>query len=128
MKGGKQQQGFTLIELIVFIIVSSLLMSTVLLAIVTASRGMPNVHNQWVALQKARGCMEWYLQQRRLKGYDSLTCPSTPTASACTMPSGFSVVTNISCTTWNSDTTYKTITVTISGKANVTLTAQIGDY
>lgn len=122
------QQGFTLIEILVFIVVSSLLMSTILLGAMTALRSAPGVHQQWVAMQTARQCMEWFLEQRRLNGYTALSCPSTPSASACSAPSGFSVSTSISCTTWNSDTSYKTITVTVSGLANASLSAQIGDY
>lgn len=122
------QHGFTLIEVLVFIVVSSLLMTTIMLGAMTALRSAPSVHQQWVALQTARQCMEWYLEQRRLRGYTILTCPSTPSASACSAPAGYSVSTNIACTTWNSDSAYKTITVSVSGLAAVSLTAQVGDY
>jgi len=122
------QEGFTLIEALVFIIVSSLLISVLLLASVTALRNSPAIHQQWVAIQVARQCMEWFLEQRRLNGYTTLSCPSTPSASACTAPSGFSVSTSVSCTTWNSDTSYKTITITVSGLAYASLSAQIGNY
>jgi len=123
-----RQQGFSLIEVLVFIVVTSLMMSTFLLGANTAMKNSPTLHQQWVAMQTARQCMEWYLDQRRLNGYASLTCPSTPTDAACSAPSGLSVSTSISCTTWNSDTEYKTITVTVSGNANASLSAQIGDY
>lgn len=123
-----RQAGFTLIEILVFIIVSSLLMSTLLLGANTALRSSPTVHQQWVAMQVAKKCMEWFLDQRRLNGYSTLTCPSTPTASACTAPSGFSVSNSVACTTWNSDTSYKTITVTVSGLSSASVSTQIGDY
>ncbi len=120
--------GFTLIEILVFIVVSSLLMTTILLSATTALKSMSAVQQQWVAIQTSRKCMEWYLDQRRLNAYSTLTCPSTPSASACSAPSGYSVSTSISCTTWNSDTNYKTITVSVTGLGSSTLTAQIGDY
>lgn len=123
----KREQGFTLIEIIVFIVVSSILMSTLLLGSTTALRNVPNTHNQWVAMQLARQCMEWFLTQGRVNGYASLTCPSTPSASVCSPPAGFNVTTSIACTTWNSDTAYKTITVTVSGLASTSLSTQIGD-
>ena len=123
-----KQRGFTLIEALVFIVVSGLLLSVLLLGSVTALRKAPNVHQQWLAMQLARQCMEWFIEQRRLNGYTTFSCPSTPSASACAAPSGFSVNTSVSCTTWNSDTHYKTITITVSGLANTSLSAQVGDY
>lgn len=122
-----KHKGFTLIEVLAFIIVSGLLMSVLLLGSVSALRSSPSVHYQWVAMQIGRQCMEWFLEQRRLNGYSTFSCPSSPTASACAAPSGFSINTSISCTTWNSDTHYKTITVTISGLASASLSAQVGD-
>lgn len=122
------QSGFTLIEIIVFIIVSSLLMATLLLGADTALRKQPTIHQQWVAMQTAKQCMEWFLDQRRLNGYSSLTCPSSPTASQCSAPSGLSVSTSIACTTWNGDAAFKTIIVTVSGLANASVSTQIGDY
>lgn len=122
------QQGFTFIEIIVFIIVSGLLMSTILFATITVARSTPALQQQRAAQQTARKCMEWYLQQRRLNGFTSLTCPSSPTATACSAPTGYAVNTSIACTTWNGDTSYKTITVTVTGRANATLSTQIGDY
>lgn len=124
----KPSAGFTLIEVLVFIIVTSLVMSTILLSANTALRNSPTTHQQWLAIQTAQQCMEWFLDQRRLFGYSALTCPSTPTPAACTAPSGLSVSTSIACTTWNSDAEYKTITVSVSGSASVTLSAQVGNY
>jgi Tfp pilus assembly protein PilV len=121
-------RGFTLIEVIVFLIVSSILMSTILIGATTALRNTPTVHQQWIATQLARQCMEWFLGQRQFNGYSALSCPSTPSASACTSPSGYTVSTQIACTTWNSDTHYKTITVTVGGLSSTSLSTQIGDY
>lgn len=121
-------RGFTLIEILVFIVVSSLLMSVILLGATTALTKTPSVHQQWVALRTAQTCMEWFLGQRRLNGYTALTCPSTPSASVCAAPAGYSISTNVTCTTWNSDTTYKTLTVTINGVSGATASVQIGDY
>ncbi len=114
-------------ELLVFIIITSLLMSTMLLGMTTALRQMPSIHQQWIASQVARGCMEWFLQQFRLNGYTIYACPSTPSTSACSAPSGYTMTTTISCTTWNSDSTYKTIQVAVSGLGNASLSAQIGN-
>jgi prepilin-type N-terminal cleavage/methylation domain-containing protein len=123
-----RRNGFTLIEVLVFLIVSSLLMSVILLSANTALRSTPSSHNQWVAMQVAKRCMEWFLDQRRLNGYATLTCPSAPSASACTAPTGFSVANSVACTTWNSDSGYISITVTVSGLSNASISTQIADY
>lgn len=124
----RQQLGFTLIEILVFIIVSSLMMTVMLLGARTTLLSTPTVHQQWVAMQTARKCMEWFLDQRRLNGYAIYSCPSTPAAGLCSAPTGFTVTNSVACTTWNSDTNYKTITVTVTGLANAQLSTQIGDY
>lgn len=120
--------GFSIIELLVFIIVTSLLMSTIMLGAFQSLRKAPDVHNQILALDTAQRCLEWYLEQRRLNGYNSLSCPSSPSAAACSAPAGLTVSTNIACTTWNGDSAYKTITVTVSGAASASLSTQIGNY
>lgn len=124
----KRAFGFTLIEVLVFIIVTGLVMTTILRGAIVALRESPEAHDQLVALQTAKRCMEYYLDQRRLNGYTALSCPSTPTAAACAAPSGFTVSNSVACTTWNGDTEFKTITVTVAGRSNAVLTAQIGDY
>lgn len=128
MTGLQKSSGFTIIEVLVFIIVTSLVMTTLLMSANTALLKSPVTHQQWRASQVAQQCMEWFLDQSRLNGYSSLSCPSTPSPSACSGPSGFSVSASIACTTWNSDSNYKTITVTVSGLANSTLSTQIGNY
>ena len=121
-------RGFALIELLVFIIVTGLLMTGLVLSLKTPLTKTPSVHQQWVALQTAEQCMEWYINQRRLNGYTAFSCPSSSVPTACTAPSGYTIATNVSCTTWNSDTNYKTVTVTMSGLAAVALSMQVGEY
>jgi type II secretory pathway pseudopilin PulG len=124
----KKYLGFTLIELLIFIIVTSILASTILLTFVTVLQKTPTVHNQMVATQTAQQCMEWFIGQRRINKFSSLSCPSSPSPSICTAPTGFSITNNIACTTINSDSNYKTITVTVSGNGDAVLTALIADY
>ena len=66
-------KGFTLIELVLFIIITSLVGSTILLAMITALEKIPSTYQQGVALQTARQCMEWFIGQRRIKRYTTLT-------------------------------------------------------
>lgn len=127
----KQQRGFTLIEVIVLIVVSGLLANTIFLALTTAVQKTPQFLNHTIAGQTARQCIEWYLGQRRLQwggGYESVACPSSTVPAFCTAPSGFTLAVNVACTTINSDASYKTITVTVSGKGNASYTTMIADY
>jgi type II secretory pathway pseudopilin PulG len=124
----QQLKGFTLIEVLAFIIITSLMMTTMLIGGNNALLNAPTTHQQWLATQTARSCMEWFLDQRRLNGYASLTCPSNPTVTACTAPAGLTVSTAITCTSWNGDANYKKITVTVAGQANSTISVLLGLY
>ena len=124
----RNQTGFTLIELILFIVITGLIASTLLLALITASKSTPIIQQQSIAAVTAQKCMEWFIGQRRLNNYSSVTCPSSTTPSFCSAPSGYSISTDISCTTVNSDTNYKTITITVSGKGDTSLSTLIADY
>jgi type II secretory pathway pseudopilin PulG len=125
----KNQQGFTLIELVLFIIVTGLLANTILLSIVTAGQKTPVAQQNNSAAQTARRCMEWFIGQRRLLGYSIFSCPSTSVPAFCAAPTGYTVAVNITCApTINSDSNYKTIAITVSGNGNATLTAIVADY
>jgi len=123
----KSENGFTLIELIIFIIITSLLATTIFIGFRTAFLKQPSVDNNLKALQVAQKCMEWFIGQRHMKLFSSITCPSTTTPSYCTT-AGFTISTNITCLTINSDTDYKGITITVSGTGNASLTTFIADY
>lgn len=124
----KKMDGFTLIELIIFIIITALLSSTILLALSIGTQKMPAIHQQIIATQLAQKCMEWFIGQNSLNGYASLTCPNTSTPAFCTAPSGFTVSTNITCTTIAGEAGFKTISVSIGGLGNATLTTVIAEY
>jgi type II secretory pathway pseudopilin PulG len=127
-KVASKQRGFTLIELVLFIMITGLLASTLLLSSVTVLQKSPGVHNQYTAVVTAARCMEWIIGQRRLKGYTTFSCPSSSTPAFCTAPSGFTVSTNISCTTINGDAAYKTVAITVDGGGSVTMTTLLADY
>ncbi len=124
----KKTSGFTLIEIILFIIITSLLASAILLVFGTSLLKPPNLLANTTANQTAKMCIEWFLGQRQLNGYSTITCPSTTVPTFCTAPSGYTVAVNITCTTINSDANYQTITVTVSGKGDASLTTLIANY
>lgn len=124
----KKQHGFNLIELLVFIIITGLLGSTILLSLRTILVKTPDMHNQLIANQTAKKCMEWMIGQDRIKGYTFTACPSSTVPSFCTTPSGFSLSVNITCTTLDTDTNYKTIAITVSGLGDASLSTLIAAY
>lgn len=121
------QKGFTLIELVFFIVILAILGSTILMGFVTALQKYPSVHQNVIALQTAKQCMEWFIGQRRLQGYSTLAC-NTTVPTFCTTPANYSITTNVSCIAINSDNNYKSITVTVSGLGDASLTSLIADY
>lgn len=124
----KKQQGFTLIEILLLIVVTGILGSTIMLSLNMAAQKTPVLFNYVIAEQTVRQCAEWYLGQRRLNGFNSITCPSTTVPSFCTKPAGYTLAVNVACTTINTDTDYKTITVTVGGAGSASLSVLIADY
>lgn len=121
----KKMAGFNMIELLVFIIIVGLFSNVGLLAIRTISTNTPVAHQALVAMQSARQCIEWYAGQRAVNGYSSISCPSSTVPAFCTVPSGYTIATNVTCTTINGDANYQTIVVTVGGKGNASLTLLI---
>jgi type II secretory pathway pseudopilin PulG len=124
----KKQHGFSFIELIIFIVVSGILATTILLSLTTVLLKAPILHQQMIANELAEQCMEWFIGQRKLLGFSQLTCPSNPTPTICSAPSGYTITNTVSCTTINGDSNYKTIVVNVSGAGDAVLTSLIADY
>lgn len=121
------EQGFTLIELIMFVVVTSILAATILVGFSNSLVKTPTLMQNMLAGQTARQCLEWFMGQRRTNGYTSFAC-NTTVPSFCTAPTGYTVSVNVACTTINSDANYKTITVTVSGNGNAQLSTLVANY
>jgi len=121
-------QGFSLIELIIFIV----LLATgigVLVPLITTTRYVHNIDQQTEAIQLAQQRMELILVQKHIKGFSSFTDPcngGTPPP-ACTPPSGYTVTANIA-NNWGGDTNYKVVTVNVSGIATASLETLVSNY
>jgi Tfp pilus assembly protein PilE len=130
----KQLQGFTLIEMIIFIIITSILMKGILLATSIAMKGTPFAHQNLISQNLAQQCMEGFIGERRQLGYNhaKLVAASPVTGgnmpSTCTSGNGFTVSASIVATTLNTDSAYKTIQVSITGSDIMTLNTIIADY
>ncbi|MDR3476530.1 MAG: type II secretion system protein [Gammaproteobacteria bacterium] len=128
-----KQRGFTLIELILFIVGTSILVGTLLLTFQVTLRNTPPVHYDLIATQLADQCMEGFIGERHLLGYSAtgLACSASPTLpTICTTLPGYSVSAAITCapTLTGDTTTSKTVTVTVSGLGSATLVTLFADY
>ncbi len=123
----KKYEGFTLIELIMFIVITSILASAILLSFVTVMSKTPLILQNTIASQTAQQCAEWFLGQRRVSGYSSFTCNATvPTF--CTTPAGYTITSSCSTTTIAGDSNYETIAITVSGAGDAGLNLLLAKY
>jgi type II secretory pathway pseudopilin PulG len=124
----RKQCGFTLIEVILFIMVMAIMAKVILLPIVEVNSGTPTSLRNLTAMQSANKCIEWFIGQRRLIGYSTVTCPSSTVPGFCSVPTGYTLAVNIVCTTINTDANYKTVTVTVGGLGNASSSLLLANY
>jgi prepilin-type N-terminal cleavage/methylation domain-containing protein len=128
---GIKQQGFSLIELITFIIVIGIIASSLLLGLNNAIRysGIPRSISEASYLANAR--MQIILMNRAINGYSSLSdpCTSTPGLAICTPLSNYATTNNFTVATPTiSGSNPKTITIKVTGAYNATINASIYNY
>ena len=129
MQGKSKKAGFTLIEVLMFIIVSGLLFDTLMMGGNLVLQNSSNLHKNLVAIETAQRCMEYFVQQIRASGNSPYyPCGQTITASQCYAPTGYTVSAYVSCTTWNADSNYSTLTVTVSGTSSAVLSFQFANF
>ena len=111
--------GFTLIELILFILIMGIAAMTVLLSFQTILARSPNANRQTTALELAEGRMDIIMGQYYQVGFSNFgdICPG---AAVCQSLSGYTVTSSIT-----NNGASKTITVTVSGLGDAILTMQV---
>lgn len=121
-----RMNGFTLIEVAIFIVTIGILVGTVLLPI---SEGLVDTDKQFngvnaIALAQER--MELILANRRAVGFSTLAdpCSLTPSAANCVAPTGFTVTSTIA----SSGTYQKNVTVTVSGFGDAELETLVATF
>ena len=128
-------RGFTLIELIIFIVVAGILATGLAAVFSSAIRGAAEPGALTQATQIAQERMELILAQRRRQPFATFVpanfdpCNPGP-GPVCTPPAGYSFTPAPTLVTgWGGDpTNYKVVTVTVTGLATVTLTAIVANY
>jgi type II secretory pathway pseudopilin PulG len=120
--------GFTLIELVIFIVITGVLIAGLGAVFSTTMKGGAEPGRLTQATQIAQERMELILGRRRAVGFAAFTdpCPGSP---LCTpAPAGYAVAANI-VTGWNGNFNYKVITVTVTetatGSTVATLTSVV---
>jgi prepilin-type N-terminal cleavage/methylation domain-containing protein len=123
-------QGYSLIELLIFIVVIGIIATSIIFPLYTVIQGTPSLQRQNIANAAATKCAEYFLGERYLHGFHStsLNCPNTTTPSYCTVPNGYIVKVNLRCTTINGDPDYKTVDINVEGKGNAHISLLLADY
>jgi len=119
------QQGFTFIELVIFIVIVGILAAGLLAAFNVFLSKQPALQSTAIANSLAAQRMEIILGKKKIAGFSAYSDPC-PGPTICSVPTGFTVSSTIT-PNWNSDTNYNTITVNVTGKANATLTTIVAN-
>ena len=126
---GLRARGFSLIELVIFIVIVSIMGVALLASFSVTTRSSPDAGQMTQATQLAQERMELILAQRRAAGFAAVVDPctfGTPPA-ACTPPAGYTVTAAIA-PNWSGDTNYRVITVTVAGTMAATATSLVANY
>ena len=126
----KKQAGFTLIELIIFIIFIGIIMPSMMSMLYIILKNTNAIQQENPAIESVNQCLESYLNKRYNLGYSSITCPSTTVPTFCSVPSGYTLSVAVTCLTKYSEVSsnYKQITVTVGGLGTATNTLIIANY
>ncbi len=134
----KKKRGFTLMELIIFIVISGIIANTIAMSYSTifGRRMAPSssiVGQQTIISQAAIRCMEGFLGQRAIKNFASIQTGTT-LHTLCAAPAGatYSISSNVTDYTLDGATKYKKIDISLkeisTGKTVTTLSTIIADY
>jgi type II secretory pathway pseudopilin PulG len=122
--------GFSLIEVIVFIVVLGVLLAGLIVSLASPLRNSPEAGRLDLAAELAQQRMELILAQRRAAGFAAFTdpCSPGPGPAICTPPAGYTITSSIASGFGADPTNYKVISVAITGNASITATALVGNY
>lgn len=108
----KKQQGFNLIELVIFIVVIGIAAIGIMMSFRAALETNPDIVQGDMAVNLTQGRLQIILGQYKINGFSSFSdiCSSGSLA-LCSVPAGFTVASSIA-DNWNGNNRFKVITVT----------------
>lgn len=121
------EHGFSLLELIVFIVVIGVLMAGLVVAFSTPLQKSPVAGGLDTAAELAQQRMELILAQRRAVGFATFSDPC-PGPAICTPPAGYTVTSSIVAGYAADPINYKIVTVNVTGTSALTATALVANY
>lgn len=124
------QNGVTLVELIVFIVIAALLATGLMSVFTSANKATPSAGDITQALELAQERMELIIAYKQAKGFNAMIDPCTlgsPPVQCTAFPSGFNVAVP-AFTNWNGSNEFKVITVNVTGPQAIALTAIVASY
>lgn len=124
----KQQHGFSLIELIIFIVVVSILVAGILIGFNQVLSGSTAPEENSIAFQLAKQRMELILGQRDTLGFTPFVdpCVASPGLPICTLPAGYAITQPTVTVAPNPN--FKNIIVSVTGPGFATLTSRVANY
>jgi type II secretory pathway pseudopilin PulG len=128
--GRAMARGFTLIEVVIFIVVAGVLVAGVIVALGSSLRGSTQAGQTDLAAEIAQTRLELILAQKRATSFAAFAdpCIPGPGPAACTPPTGYAVTSSI-VTGWGGDpTNYKVVTVSVSGFFSASASALVSNY
>jgi type II secretory pathway pseudopilin PulG len=129
-------KGYTLIELIMFMVIVTILSTTIFVGYEVAMSGAADVSNNARAMFIAEQRMDLIIGQKIKNGFSGFVDPcvslfaSPATDNICSKGSfafGYTVLSSIT-TPWNANANLKLVTVTVSGPGSATLATVVGNY
>lgn len=108
-----KNQGFNLIELIIFIVVLGIAAAGILMSFRVALQTTPDIRIGNLAMAITHGRLEALLGQYKIQGYsfDPTTYCNSPAPDICSIPSGYSIAATAT-SPWNGNNNFKVLTVT----------------
>ena len=123
----RRDDGFSLIEAIVFIVVLGVLLAGLVVAFASPLLRSPAAGSLDLAAELAQQRMELILAQRRATGFAGFTDPC-PGPAICTPPAGYTVTSSIVAGYGADPTNYKVVTVSVSGTSTISAAALVANY
>lgn len=124
--GTRRVSGFSLLEVVIFIVVLGVLLAGLLVAFTSPLSKSPQAGQLDMAAELAQQRMELILGQRRAVGFAAFADPC-PGPAVCTPPAGYTVTSSIAGG-WTDPANFKIVTVDVTGNTALTATALVANY